>query len=467
MEESERVLRDGRYICSRILGEGAMGRTYLATDQSSGAEVAVKALYPSRLATIKDLELFEREAAILKRLDHPQIPAYIDAFHEGQGESVCYFLVQTYVEGETLRAMLDRGHRFDEASLLAFARKLLEPLEYIHNCTPQVIHRDIKPANIIVQDNVPTLVDFGAVREVVRLTMGGGSTIIGTFGYMPPEQLMGRALAATDLYAVGITLLECLTRRRPTDLHGEDARRMIEALNTSDNLKRFLQRLSTPALKDRYESCAQALADLERLTQGQALVHAQSIEQTIAVREKEEARELARATGANISIGFVGLALLAIVMGALALFLMIQALANTFDSLMFAVGVISLFGAAIPFVQMVQRYAHDAWAAPGPQWLKSRGVFRCVTERRELDPHGREYSWWYLEFDFRTASGTFKAEFQVPASPEGDHMIEGLSFDVYYPAGKPEQFEAQDFTLPGFDANTFCPFDNTVKHTPA
>ena len=86
------TLGNGRYTLLGILGEGSMGRTYLA--DSDVGRVAIKALYPSRLATTKDLQLFVREAEVLQKLSHPRIPSYVDAFDEGEGEGVRYHLVQ-------------------------------------------------------------------------------------------------------------------------------------------------------------------------------------------------------------------------------------------------------------------------------------------------------------------------------------------------------------------------------------
>lgn len=90
-----------------------MGRTFLAHDYTTDTKLAIKALYPSRLADWKDLELFQREAAVLERIDHPLVPRYIDSFHEGDGDAVCYFLAQIWVDGRTLREELRGARRFE------------------------------------------------------------------------------------------------------------------------------------------------------------------------------------------------------------------------------------------------------------------------------------------------------------------------------------------------------------------
>jgi hypothetical protein len=381
-------LQNGRYQLKGILGEGAMGRTYLAVDTQTHTELAIKALYPSRLATIKDLEMFEREAAVLKRLDHPQIPKYLDAFHEGEGESMCYFLAQTYVKGRTLRDMIDSGHRFDDDEFIQLAEHLLEVASYLHTSTPPVVHRDLKPANIIINPKeTPVVVDFGAVREVVRLTMGGGSTIIGTYGYMPPEQLMGRSLPATDVYALGVTLVECLTRQTPTDLHGDDIKRLIEGVRGTDNLKRLLSRMCAPSLEDRFKSANEVLEDLRGL-KGGVLVHTAKLEQEILDRERERIKELRKKGSQRAHIGYLLLVLVALSTAVVAIAYVGQALlvgVNTSIQLALFIGGAGLL---MNLGLVGTRVNHDAWNAPQPDWKKATAKVKSVRQEQVMTENG-------------------------------------------------------------------------------
>lgn len=461
-------LKNGRYHCIEVLGEGSMGRTYLATDAETDQQVAVKALYPSRLATIKDLELFEREASILQRLEHDQIPAYVDAFGQGDDEAMCYYIVQSYVEGQDLRDHLDAGGRFSEEELIELMLSLTQILVYIHACDPTVVHRDLKPGNIILDETRrrPSLVDFGAVREVVRLTMGGGSTIIGTFGYMPPEQLMGRAEPASDLYALGITALECLTRRTPTDLHGEDAGRMIDEVNVTDDFRRILRRLCEPRLDARYQSAQQLADDLESIRAKDQLIHAPKIERAVERRLRDEARELARSTSTTVSV--IAGALTLFILGAIVIggFLAARTLIETFEAPLVMALFLSHVAVVVPMIYLILRYTHDAWFAPDHSWIKTRG--RTINEGR--DHYLREV--WNVGYEIDLPGRSFKPPHTI-ATIHGmdnvfDHPRIGAEFDVYYPPGNPETHCRIDIFDPiGTGVTTDHHFDHKLPHHPA
>lgn len=418
-----------------------MGRTYLSIDHETETEVAVKALYPSRLADWKDLELFQREAAILQRLDHPQIPAYIDSFHEGEDEATCYYLVQSYVRGETLRKSIAAQKRFDEEELVTFAKQLLEPISYMHNQDPKVIHRDIKPENILIRDGVPTLVDFGAVREVVRLTMGGGSTVVGSYGYMPPEQLMGKAVPATDLYAVGITLLECLTRRRPGDLSGREALTLIDETSVSARFKRVLKRLCAPALSDRYESVDQVMDDLERVSAGSELVHASKLEKDIVVRKKKAEDALKKASRPAVHVGYVAIITSIAVASVLAIYFVSQALATSFEAGFLMAGLISGVGLLTNLVLAGGRYIIDAWEPPKPSWVEAEG--RVDGFSKEVDPNTGQTA-LMIEYSFPTKSGRSKHKRALYQSSKSS-IPKGTTFRVFYPDNNPQIHEILDF----------------------
>ncbi|MEQ8963569.1 MAG: protein kinase, partial [Coleofasciculus sp. C2-GNP5-27] len=151
-----------------------------------------------------EFKLFEREAAVLKQLNHPQIPNYRDYFSldKETGEGLYWFgLVQEYIPGKSLQQLLDQSYHFSETQVRSIATQVLKILQYLHGLKPPVLHRDIKPNNLILgQDKRVYLVDFGAVQNSAAVE-GVTFTVVGTSGYAPLEQFWGQAVAASDLYA--------------------------------------------------------------------------------------------------------------------------------------------------------------------------------------------------------------------------------------------------------------------------
>lgn len=209
-------LRDGRYVLVRPLGEGAQGETFEARDEKDGRQVAIKRFSVRGASSWKDVELAEREARVLASLHHPKLPAYLDRFEEDGA----LYLVMELIEGESLASMRKRGASLGEADVVRLLRDASEVLDYLHGRAPPVIHRDLKPGNVIRRpDGSFAFVDFGAVRD--KLRPDGGSTVVGTFGYMAPEQFQGRAQPASDVYAIGATALAMLTGEEPERLPHE------------------------------------------------------------------------------------------------------------------------------------------------------------------------------------------------------------------------------------------------------
>ncbi len=197
-----------RYSLVRRLGRGGQGETHLARDLERDVDVAIKIFRLPEAEDWKKFDLFERECRVLRSIDHPAIPGYVE--HGGDEETGTFHLVMAYAPGATLEASIAAGRRFTDAQLLAILDPLLDVLEYLHSLNPPVIHRDIKPGNVIVGDDGRVwLVDFGGVREA--LADRSKSTVVGTFGYMAPEQLRGEALATADLYGLGATIAAAAT----------------------------------------------------------------------------------------------------------------------------------------------------------------------------------------------------------------------------------------------------------------
>lgn len=202
---------DGRYLLLKRLGHGASGTTFEARRLEDGQRVAVKELLVRRLEDFKTHDLFTREASVLKSLLHPGIPRYYDDFTWGEGRQLGLYLVTGLVEGLTLEEE-QKLHRHTQREVIDIGLELSGILDYLHGLAPPVVHRDLKPSNVMRQKGGGlVLIDFGSVKESLR--QAGGSTVAGTFGYMPPEQLAGRATPATDLYALGVMMVVLMTRR--------------------------------------------------------------------------------------------------------------------------------------------------------------------------------------------------------------------------------------------------------------
>lgn len=267
-----------RYQVLDILGRGGSGITYRAQDQFTGRQVALKELSLKGLSDWKKLELFEREARVLADLDHPGIPQYLDYFQIDTADNRFFYLAQELAEGESLATLVAQGERFAETEVRRIALEILHILQYLHGLNPPIIHRDIKPQNIIRRaDGQIFLVDFGAVQTVYRDTIAFGSTVVGTYGYMAPEQFRGQAYPSTDLYGLGATLLHLLTHQHPGDLPQTRLKYDFRSYVTvSDAFGDWLEGVLEPLLEDRFASAEQAIA---ALTQPQSASSSPSLPQ--------------------------------------------------------------------------------------------------------------------------------------------------------------------------------------------
>ncbi len=209
-------LLGGRFRLGARLGKGSQAETFLARDEkppspASPREVVVKRLKLS--GSWKQFDLLEREAKVLGQLRHPGIPRYIATIEEPAGT---FNLVMERMAGEDLRALSER-RRLSTLELRDILVRSLEVLDYLHTRTPPVVHRDIKPSNLVrAPDGKIAVVDFGGVLDAARER--GGSTMVGTFGYMAPEQLHGQAMPATDLYGLGATIVALAGGIDPEDV---------------------------------------------------------------------------------------------------------------------------------------------------------------------------------------------------------------------------------------------------------
>lgn len=205
-------LLDGRYRVRKVLGVGGMGRVYLSNDtRLASRPVAVKEMIlGDGIAEKKAIEDFTREATVLARLTHPGIPTLIDHF----AENGRHYLVMEFVAGGTLEdALTKAGGKMSEALTLRYARQMLEVLDFLHAQTPPIVYRDIKPGNIMIdKDGRAMLIDFGIARFLPK---GGKATMIGSPGYAPPEQYVGKVEPRSDLYSLAATMHHLLSGRDP------------------------------------------------------------------------------------------------------------------------------------------------------------------------------------------------------------------------------------------------------------
>ncbi len=249
------------YQLERLLSRRGPLSTWLAQDLNGG-QVVVKLLRLRALDTWKQLERFEREVTVLKQLHAEGLPRCLDRFYSS--DRLTLGLVTEYVPAQTLEAHLNSGWKPDIHQTLALAEQLLEILAYLHNHHPPVIHRDLKPSNILLDDlQRPYLIDFGSVQQL--LEPDGASTVVGTYGYMPPEQFAGQCRPASDLYALGATLIHVLSGTSPAEMVYSGLKLRFEPyLSGPVALRDWLAKLTAP-VEERYSSARAALRGLEEL----------------------------------------------------------------------------------------------------------------------------------------------------------------------------------------------------------
>jgi serine/threonine protein kinase len=258
-----------RYQIQSQLGKKSGRRTFLAIDTITQQQVVIKLLIFDRDFDWQDLKLFEREAETLKSLEHPAIPRYLDYFEFDLDRYRGFALVQTYINAQSLDLAMNAGRRWSEAELQQIALTLLNILDYLHSQSPPVIHRDIKPSNILIANRSSHhvgdiyLVDFGSVQNLGHRD-GGTMTIVGTYGYMPPEQFGGKAFPASDLYSLGATLIYLVTGKHPADLTGDDGKIHFQSDYISGALTHWLNYLTEPTLSDRCRSVSAAETSLNQ-----------------------------------------------------------------------------------------------------------------------------------------------------------------------------------------------------------
>ena len=251
---------DYGYQVIRELGHNRAGGrvTYLATEINSQHSVVLKQFqFAATTASWSDYQLYEQEIIVLRGLEHPNIPRYLDSFQTATG----FCMVQEYKDAPSLA----QKRQWKPHQIKQIALSVLEILHYLQTRIPPIVHRDLKPDNILVDDRMNvSLVDFGFAR------LGGGevaasSVVKGTLGFMPPEQLFNRQLTvASDLYSLGATLICLLTHTPATDIS-----RLIDDLGRIQFRQRlprihpdwldWLEKMVEPNVQNRYATAETAL----------------------------------------------------------------------------------------------------------------------------------------------------------------------------------------------------------------
>ncbi|WP_424100563.1 protein kinase domain-containing protein [Moorena producens] len=250
----------GYQIIRELTCNQAVGKhTYLAINLKTKQYVVIKQFQVIQTNTNwLNYDTYEREIQVLKGLEHPGIPCYLDSFQTEDG----FCLVQEYKEASSLA----KPRSFSPDDIKRIAISLLEIFVYLQNRIPSVIHRDVQPANILVDDDLNVyLIDFGFAR-LGDGEVGVSSLVKGTLGFMPPEQLFRRQLTeASDLYSVGITLICLLSNTKAEDIDDlVDIRYQVNFQHlipkVSPHWVKWLEKMVEPQLENRYPNARAALA---------------------------------------------------------------------------------------------------------------------------------------------------------------------------------------------------------------
>ena len=267
-----KLLLKDRYRAIKPLGQGGFGKTFLAVDEDkpSKPRCVIKQFFPQAQGTNtvqKAAQLFELEAVRLDQLGkHPQIPELLAYFIQDDQQ----YLVQEFIDGQDLNQELASGNTFNENQIRSLLNDLLPVLQFVHQ--QQVIHRDLKPDNIIRRQSDQRLfiVDFGAAKVVTGTALAQTGTTIGSAGYVAPEQAMGRANYASDIYSLGVTCIHLLTGLHPFDSYDANEGTWVwqDYLKTpvSKNFCCILDKMLESATNRRYQSAAEVIKDISTQT---------------------------------------------------------------------------------------------------------------------------------------------------------------------------------------------------------
>jgi eukaryotic-like serine/threonine-protein kinase len=267
------MIYNNRYRVDAKIGEGGMAVVYRGYDLLLRRQVAIKVLRPQFAADEDFVQRFYQEAQAAARLSHPKI---VNTYDVGENEGTNY-IVQEYVGGETLAALIEREGTLPEAAAVRYTQQICRALSAAHRA--DLLHRDIKPSNILVTpDDDVRVADFGIAGAAE--TQGTASdAIMGSVPYCAPEVLAGESVSeATDLYSVGVVMYEMLTGTRPYP--GDTAQEVAAAQasgvdpkaleHVSPGLRAIVLKLIDPVAKHRYQTAGELLGALRRIARGES-----------------------------------------------------------------------------------------------------------------------------------------------------------------------------------------------------
>ena len=261
------VLRGGAIKISELVACGGSAAIYAAKDREGKQIIVKEAVIPKNANAelkAKAIELFNREAMFLSKLDHPHIAKVFDHFVENDH----HYEIIEFIDGLDLRRFVkERGPQPDDF-VLSWAEQICEILVYLHSQNPPVIHRDLTPDNLVLRvDGQVVLIDFGAANAFVGIATG---TMVGKQSYMPPEQLRGKAVPQSDTYSLGGTLYFLLTGKDPVPLEVSQIKAGSEA---TQDLNPILAKCTAHEVSARYQSSVELLEDIRSIRQ-QRLIEA-------------------------------------------------------------------------------------------------------------------------------------------------------------------------------------------------
>ncbi|MBD2089773.1 protein kinase [Microcoleus sp. FACHB-1515] len=256
-----------RYLAgNRLTSES--GSTLRGIDLQTGDRVVFK-----QYAVGEKLATFRQDVARLNQLgEHPQIPNLL-AYFERESQQ---YVVQEFVEGQSLLTELQATGTFSEKQVREVLQEVLPLLQFLHD--RQVVHRDIKPANFLRRDHTLMLVDFGTAKHATKSALAKTGTVLGSAEYAAPEQLVGKAIPASDLYSLAVSCIQLLTGLAPFDLYNSAIGTWIwrsAAIDLSDNLADTLDRLLQNSASQRYQSANKVMQVLSISAFGATIVQSQ------------------------------------------------------------------------------------------------------------------------------------------------------------------------------------------------
>lgn len=245
------------YTLGSFIGRGAQGECWQILEDE---QIWLGKWFHLQDAGWDGYDQIEREATLLQQLKHPGIPSFKSIF---VAEDLTHiWLLREWIPGDSLEHYIEK-HRCGEEEARHIAREVASILQYIHTRSPALIHRDIKPSNIIIRpDQQVTLIDFGSVRDAIYTSTQ--HSVMGTYGYTPPEQFLGHPTLASDLYALGATLIHLLARCSPSTLPLQRNRLQFDSyIHVSPRFRRILRRLLEPEVEERFQSAQELLDALD------------------------------------------------------------------------------------------------------------------------------------------------------------------------------------------------------------